>query len=84
MTDLGYHQLVAFDRSDDLILALQQAALLFGQGRYDLIASVDGDEAAAARVTEVADVFVAWLRRPVSLTLTLVSVEEQDSAKEAS
>jgi hypothetical protein len=74
---------VAFDRSDDLVLALQQAALLFSQGRYDLIASVDGDEVAAHRVTQVADVFVAWLRRPTSLTLTLVSVEEQAAAQEA-
>ena len=75
---------VAFDRSDDLVLALQQATQLFSQGRYDLIASVDGDEAAARRVTQVADVFVAWLRRPTSLTLTLVSVEEQDFSQEAS
>ena len=74
---------MAFDRSDDLVLALQQAALLFSQGRYDLIASVDGDEVAAHRVTQVADVFVAWLRRPTSLTLTLVSVEEQAAAQEA-
>ena len=74
---------MAFDRSDDLVLALQQATQLFSQGRYDLIASVDGDEAAAHRVTEVADVFVAWLRRPTTLTLTLVSVEEQDFSQEA-
>jgi hypothetical protein len=74
----------AYDRSDDLVIALQQATQLFSQGRYDLIATVDGDEAAAVRVTEVADVFVAWLRRPASLTLTLVSVEEQDFAQEAS
>lgn len=70
---------MAFDRSDDLVLALQTATQFFSTGRYDLIASVDGDVEAAHRVTEVADVFVAWLRRPVSLTLNLVSVEEQDT-----
>lgn len=68
---------MAFDRSDDLVLALEQAATLFSHGRYDQIAACDGDIAAAHRVTEVADVFVSWLRRPASLTLTLVAVEEQ-------
>lgn len=68
---------MAFDRSDDLILALQQATELFSHGRYEHLAECNGDVAAARRVTEVADVFVAWLRRPVSLTLTLVAVEEQ-------
>lgn len=77
---------MAFERSDDLVLALQIASGLFSHGRYDQLAACDGDEAAAQRVTEVADVFVAWLRRPVSLTLTLVSVEEQPTppAQEAS
>jgi len=74
---------VPFDRSDDLVLALQIASGLFSSGRYDLIASVDGDEAAALRVTEVANVFKAWLRQPVSITLTLVSVEEQEPVQEA-
>lgn len=69
---------MVYDRSDDLILALEQAAELFSHGRYNMIAACDGDVVAAQRVTEVADVFVAWLRRPVSLTLTLVSVEEQE------
>jgi hypothetical protein len=72
---------VAFDRSDDLVLALQAATELFDDGRYDLIASVDGDVAAAHRVTEVAGVFVAWLRRPMSLTLELVSIEEQETGE---
>ena len=68
---------MAYERSDDLILALQQATVLFSNGRYDQLAACDGDKAAAQRVTEVADVFVAWLRRPTSLTLTLVGIEEQ-------
>lgn len=68
---------MAFERSDDLVLALQVAGRLFEKERYDKIAACDGDEAAAIRVTKAADVFVAWLRRPTSLTLTLVAVEEQ-------
>lgn len=76
---------MAFDRSDDLVLALQAATELFSHGRFDQLAACNGDEAAAYTVTEVADVFVAWLRRPVSVTLSLVSVEEQDTtAQEAS
>lgn len=76
---------MAFDRSDDLVLALQAATELFSRERYSVVAACDGDEAAAVRVTEVADVFVAWLRRPVTFTLTLVSVEEQEPiAQEAS
>jgi hypothetical protein len=71
---------VAFDRSDDLVLALEQAATLFADGRFAKIAECTSDAEAALRVTEVADVFVAWLRRPTSLTLTLVSIEEQEPA----
>ena len=74
---------MAFERSDDLVLALEQAATLFSNGRFCKLAECDGDVAAAQRVTEVADVFVAWLRRPVSFTLTLVSVEEQDPVEPA-
>lgn len=68
---------MAFERSDDLVLALQVASGLFASGRYDLIASVDGDVAAAYRVTEVADIFVAWLRQPASITLSPPVIEEQ-------
>ena len=74
--------MAAYDRSDDLVISLQQATILFSHGRYDLIASADGDVEAAQRVTEVADVFVAWLRRGLSITLTLVSIEEQDTGEE--
>ena len=76
---------VAFDRSDDPILALEFASNLFTNGRYDLLASTNGDAAgpnsAAVRVTQVADVFVAWLRRPVAVTLTLVAIEEIDTGQ---
>ena len=67
---------MAFDRSDDPALALEFAAGLFHNGRYDLLASVNGDVAAGVRVTQVADVFVAWLRRPTHVSLTLVAIEE--------
>ena len=72
---------MTFERSDDLVIALQQATALFSNGRYDLLASTlpDGDTGAANRVTQVADVFVDWLRAPMSLTLTLVQIEEQDT-----
>lgn len=73
---------MAFDRSDDLVIALKQATELFSNGRYDKLAECNGDEYAAQAVTEVADVFVAWLRRPVSLTLSLVGIEEQPTPPE--
>ena len=72
---------MTFDRSDDLALALEFASDLFKNGRFELIASVDGDVAAGVRVTEVADVFVAWLRRPTHVTLTLVAIEESDTGQ---
>lgn len=74
---------MAFERSDDLVLALQAATELFSHGRFDQIAACDGDEAAAYRVTEVADVFVAWLRRPVSITLSPPIIEEQPAQEES-
>ena len=51
---------MAFDRSDDLVIALQESTRLFAGGRFDLIASVDGDVVAANRVTQVADIFVRY------------------------
>jgi len=57
-------------------IALQAAAVLMSGGRFEVLACADGDVAAAARVTEVADVFVAWLRQLAKVTLTLIAVEE--------
>ena len=57
-------------------IALQAAAEVMAGGRFDMLACANGDAAAAVRVTEVADVFVAWLRRLAKVTLTLVAVEE--------
>ena len=58
-------------------VALKAAADVMAGARFAQVACVDGDIAAAHRVTEVADVFVAWLRRLRSVTFTLVSIEEQ-------
>lgn len=71
---------MAFTRADDKVIALQEAVSLFGD-RYDLIAAVDGDAAAAMRVTAVADVFVAWLRELASIELELVAIEEIETGE---
>lgn len=67
---------MAYERSDDLVLALQAATDLFKGSRFNDMASLVGDEHAAEVVTEVADVFVAWLRRPVRITLGPPTIEE--------
>ena len=64
---------------DDMVVALNDATILFATGRYDLIASVDGDVVAAQRVTQVADVFVAWFHRLASIKLTLVAIEDPET-----
>lgn len=46
--------------------------------RFTELAHCNLDAAAAKRVTEVADVFVAWLRRVKSVRMTLVAIEEID------
>jgi hypothetical protein len=74
-----------YDREDDLALALKAANYaLASDGRFGLIAQVNGDEAAAHRVTLVADVYVAWLRRVKQVTLTLAAIEEMDTGEVAS
>lgn len=70
---------MAYERSDDPVLALQAATDLLKGDRYNKIACTNGDEWAAQVVTEVADVFVAWLRRPVKITLGPPVIEEQES-----
>lgn len=71
-----------YTREDDLVVALQEAARAMGAcGRFDEIARVNGDQEAAKRVTEVADVFVAWLRRIEQAKLTLVAIEEIDTGR---
>ena len=68
--------MAAFDRSDDLALALQSATDLMAGKRFAALAEVLGDVAAAERVVEVAEVFVAWMRRPVSAQLGTPTIEE--------
>jgi hypothetical protein len=71
-----------YGREDDLVLALKEANyVLASDGRFGLIAQVDGDETAAIRVTEIADVYVAWLRRVRQATLTLIAIEEMDTGE---
>lgn len=82
---LSRGELYVFDREDDLVLALKEANFaLAADGRFDLIAQVNGDVAAAQRVTQVADVYVAWLRRVKSARLMLVAIEEMASGEIAS
>ena len=80
--------MTAYSREDDLVLALKFANYAMASGgRFDLIAGVDGEESAIAtahQVTEVADVYVAWLRRVKKATLTLVAIEEMDTGEVAS
>ena len=68
-----------FHQSDYLGLSLQSAATLLADGRYAELACLNGEPAAARVVTEVADTFVAWLRRPATLRLDFVAIEEQDN-----
>lgn len=77
--------MAVYGREDDLVLALQEAnRALASDGRFSLIAQVNGDVAAAQRVTEVADVYVAWLRQVKHATLKLVAIEEMDTGEIAS
>lgn len=76
---MGKLTTVAFERSDDLVLALQAAVDLYKGGRFSQIADAVGDDYAAGVVTETADMFVAWLRRPTSITLGTPVIEEQES-----
>ena len=74
----GVVQVAVYGREDDLVLALKEATYALSSGdRFALIAQVDGDITAANRVTAIADVYVAWLRRVRSVKLSLVAVEEQ-------
>lgn len=66
-------------RAGDLTLALSQATQLYDNGRFDALAELVGEDEAAHRVTQTADVFVAWLRRIVSIDLQLVAIEEQNT-----
>lgn len=71
-----------FGRSDDLVHALQAASMLMSDGFAKVAGCTQAGQIDAARgVTAVADVFVAWLRRPVSITFGPATVTEQDSGE---
>lgn len=76
--------MAVYSREDDLVIALQEATrAMASNGFFKKIAEVNGHEDAAIRVTEVADVYVAWLRRITKATLTLVAIEEMDTGEVA-
>lgn len=60
----------------DPALALSLAVKAVGPDRFANLAAACGDEAAAQRITQVADVFVAWLRRPARVRLLPPTIEE--------
>lgn len=76
--------MAVYGREDDLVIALQEATKVMQDKRFNLIACADNETEAAWRVTQVADVYVAWLRRIAYVTLTLVSIEELDTGEVAS
>lgn len=47
-------------------------------GLFAEIAHTEGRTAAAQAVIDIAETYVHWLRRPMSVRLTLVAIEEQD------
>lgn len=75
---------MAFERSDDIVLALQMATTLFSKRRYDQLAECIGDEGAAETVVEVADVLLARMRRLSTITLSPATIEEQPTSEEQS
>lgn len=75
--------MAVYGREDDLVLALKFANLaLASDGRFGLIAQTcGGDQEAARRVTQVADVYLAWLRKVKHVNLTLVAIEEIETGE---
>jgi hypothetical protein len=66
-----------YSREDDLVIALQQATAAVAHGRFQELARVLGDVETARVVTQIADEYVAWLRRVRRISLQLVAIEEQ-------
>jgi hypothetical protein len=69
---------VAYTLQDDPAVALQAAATLYAE-RYQQVACAVGENEATVRVLETAEIFIAWLRRPVRFELELIQIEEQDT-----
>lgn len=76
--------MAVYGREDDLVIALQEATKLMSGDRFDLWAKCHGDQESAKRVTEVADMFVAWFRKIKTARLKLVAIEEMDTGEIAS
>jgi hypothetical protein len=80
--DLVTDPMGMFARSDDQMNALEQATKLLAPCFCDQAGcTMGGAIEAAQRVTAVADVFVAWLRRPVSIKFGPATVTEQDTGE---
>lgn len=74
-----YVHVTTYTREDDLVVALQQATIaVSADGLFAEIAQYQGISAAAKAVIDVAEAYVSWLRKPVSVRLELVAVAEQD------
>lgn len=74
--------LSAMDREGDPTFALGQAVQLLKECFCDRAGcTLAGAVDVARQVTAVADVFVAWLRRPVTLRLVLVAIEDVDTGE---
>lgn len=81
----GEVRVAVYSREDDLALALKEANhALASDGRFGLISNLEDEMAAANKVTQIADVYVAWLRRVKSARLKLVAIEEMDTGEIAS
>lgn len=67
-----------YSREDDLVIALQEATkAVTSHGLFTEIVHFQGEGAAVRTVLDVASAYVHWLRRPVSVHLDLVAIEEQ-------
>lgn len=71
---------MAYGLQDDPAVALQAAATLYAS-RFETIACANGESETLVRVLEAADLFVAWLRRPVQIELEQLQIEEQETGE---
>lgn len=67
-----------YDHAPEVALSAAAQVML---GRFREVACIDGEAVAAKRVTDVAEVFYRWLRRPRVISLRLVSIENIDTGE---
>jgi hypothetical protein len=67
-------------QQDDYEIALHEATALLAPKFADIVCVAEGLSGAAAQVTRVADVFIAWMRRPVRVSATR-AIEEVDTGE---